>query len=198
MKGRQDQWIQRPCSHTHNKIDVAYIGQRMAQNMSVFVMGLSKRTAWLFLQQSEFDLPHAVYVRRVGSVAQPRTEAFLRRLSIDIVCAEEKAETQWGVKRIRHKGYECNASLFKCANNFELILLTVWVSSFKKMLSSHQGRLQQSNKPCCFTAKDTSSCQEILFYGGCMSIVSHVPINSRGCSNQNDLVRWLYSFRNPL
>lgn len=81
--------------------------------MPVFVMGLSKTTAWLFLQQGEFDLPHAVHVRRVGSVAQPRTEAFLRWLSVDIVCAKEKAETEWGVKRIRHKGDEYNDSLFK-------------------------------------------------------------------------------------
>lgn len=40
------------------------------------------------------DLPHTVHVWRFESAAQPRTEAFLWCLSIHVICAKEKAETE--------------------------------------------------------------------------------------------------------
>lgn len=61
------------------------------------------------LQQSECDLPHAVHVRRVDSATQPRIEAFLWCLSIDIVCAEKKAETEWGEMSSWHREEEYSA-----------------------------------------------------------------------------------------
>lgn len=46
------------------------------------------------LRQSDSDLPHTVHVRRVESAAQPRTETFLWRLPVDVVCAKKEAETE--------------------------------------------------------------------------------------------------------
>lgn len=61
--------------------------------MSVFVIGLSG-AVHSYCSAGEYDLPHAVHVRRLGSATQPRTEAFLWCLSVHIVCAKKKAETK--------------------------------------------------------------------------------------------------------
>lgn len=74
------------------------------------------------LQQGWCDLPHTVHVRGVQGAAQPRTEAFLWCLSVHIVGAKEKAETEEGEMRSGHKGEEYRFT--ECLNKWHLL----WVA----------------------------------------------------------------------